>query len=185
MPDYLLPCRCGRTTRVRTNQAGQTVQCGCGQPLEVPTLLQLTRLEPAPAEDAAAGSRPTWNLRHGLILLGALLLAACLPLGVWIYWHRPEALLQRATEELRQTQQSDAEQIVEVVDGTTPRESMMIWEFLRRTDFPKDPKDVVDPELMRHARLRYKMIMVSLLAGVVLAAALIGVGLYPRKKSSN
>ena len=49
---YLLPCSCGRSVTVEASQAGRQVHCDCGISLEVPTMLELARLERA--KEAAA-----------------------------------------------------------------------------------------------------------------------------------
>ena len=67
---YLLPCRCGRQMTVEPREAGQTSLCPCGQSLLIPTMLEITRLEPAPAETSlppkAAGAGPTPCCSRGL-----------------------------------------------------------------------------------------------------------------------
>ena len=45
---YLLPCKCGKSVEVEPGQAGQTVVCGCGEKLLVPTMLQIKALPVAP-----------------------------------------------------------------------------------------------------------------------------------------
>ena len=43
---YKLPCSCGSFVPVETNQAGRSVQCQCGNSLQVPSLSQIKNLEP-------------------------------------------------------------------------------------------------------------------------------------------
>jgi heme/copper-type cytochrome/quinol oxidase subunit 3 len=72
MPSYLLPCTCGQSTIVSAAEAGQSIRCVCGAPLEVPTLRGLRGLEPA---EAAAGKpittrdRVEWDNRHRIAFL--------------------------------------------------------------------------------------------------------------------
>ena len=47
MAKYLLPCSCGRKMPVEPRQAGQSVDCACGESLEIPTMLAMSALEPA------------------------------------------------------------------------------------------------------------------------------------------
>ena len=44
---YLLPCKCGESVEVEPGQAGQTVVCGCGESLLVPSMLQVKALPKA------------------------------------------------------------------------------------------------------------------------------------------
>ena len=77
--DYLLPCTCGRTHRVSSRQAGDTVACACGASLEVPTMRELSRLEPA-----ATGTpvrQKVWGLRQGLMFLGSVIAGGGLAAG--------------------------------------------------------------------------------------------------------
>jgi hypothetical protein len=62
MPNYLLPCSCGRAVPVSVSMAGESVRCECGTELEVPTLRGLRQLTPEPA---SAGRRArSWNDRQ-------------------------------------------------------------------------------------------------------------------------
>ena len=69
--DYLLPCTCGRTHRISSRQAGSTLTCSCGANLEVPTMREMGRLEPA-AATTAVRHKP-WGLRQGLMFLGLVI----------------------------------------------------------------------------------------------------------------
>jgi hypothetical protein len=69
--DYLLPCTCGRTHRVSSSQAGSAIACPCGAKLEVPTMRELKKLEPAAA--GAPSRQRTWGLPQGLLFLGMVL----------------------------------------------------------------------------------------------------------------
>jgi Domain of unknown function (DUF1922) len=71
MAHYLLPCTCGRRLTVTAAQAGDQLQCECGQRVEVPTLRHLAALEQV--EDAPRRER-TWGARQGLVFLGGTLI---------------------------------------------------------------------------------------------------------------
>jgi hypothetical protein len=89
---YLLPCRCGQKVAVEPRQAGQTVVCACGQSLPVPTMLEVTALEPAPIEaDALKGAGNVWGGRQAMLMLGVVMLLATIGGGVWVYRTRPIA----------------------------------------------------------------------------------------------
>ena len=89
---YLLPCSCGLEVAVEPAQAGGTVQCGCGKQLDVPTLREIVRLKPVAVSGPAAPSSPTWGLRHGLLVLGTLLIVGSLATAAHFYVHRPQPL---------------------------------------------------------------------------------------------
>lgn len=73
---HLLSCSsCGRQLAVSRQKAGQTIPCPCGATLEIPTLLELSKLPVAP-EPAASDSPPNrWGLAERLVLSGS---AVCL-----------------------------------------------------------------------------------------------------------
>ncbi len=92
---YLLPCICGQEIPVEATQAGQQVRCLCGVELEVPTLLNLTRLKPAEPPAAAAAprrARSAWGPRQRVMLVG---LAIMVVGALWVGWEllsRPRRL---------------------------------------------------------------------------------------------
>ncbi len=89
MAKYLLTCACGRQHVVETRQAGESLECGCGTMVAVPTLRQL-RMLPAAREETTATVSPPWGLRQAAITVNLLLAAACLTLaGVSRYSERP------------------------------------------------------------------------------------------------
>jgi hypothetical protein len=84
---YLVPCSaCGVKTPVELGQAGQTMMCSCGQPLEVPSVRALRQLEPVAEEKVAAA---TWNRRKGLVFLGSALLALAVLAAAVLLFVRP------------------------------------------------------------------------------------------------
>jgi hypothetical protein len=86
---YLLPCVCGQEIPVEATQAGQQVRCQCGVELEVPTLLNLTRLKSAaPPAAAPRRTRSAWGHRQRVMLVGLAIMAVG---TLWAGWE----LLQR------------------------------------------------------------------------------------------
>jgi len=72
---YLLPCTCGRKVTVNRAQAGTTVPCRCGRQIEVPTIRDMQRLQPAgESEDGAAA----WTAPKAIVLLSSVVLVLCL-----------------------------------------------------------------------------------------------------------
>ncbi len=86
---YLLVCpACGRKTPVEAFQAGQRVACPCGATLDVPTLLELGRLDRAePSEPLVLAG--AWGLWQRLLIVGLLIVAAAALLALLTYAWRP------------------------------------------------------------------------------------------------
>jgi hypothetical protein len=90
---FFLTCpACGRKTAVAAGQAGQTVQCSCGQSLEVPSIRQLREMEPASEEPLP----PLWTKRKGLIFLGSVVTLCSLAFAIVIWIYRPEPVIPPA-----------------------------------------------------------------------------------------
>lgn len=90
---YLLPCTCGREIPVEGTQAGQQVRCQCGVELEVPTLLNLTRLKPAaPPAAAPRRVRSGWGWRQRLVLVGLAIMTVGTVWAGWQWLQRPPRL---------------------------------------------------------------------------------------------
>ena len=81
---YLLPCpNCQQPREVDASQCGLTVECGCGTKLNVPTMRGLARLPQGRV--AAAPKESPWGAREGMILVGAIVAAIGLGLGLYGY----------------------------------------------------------------------------------------------------
>ncbi len=79
---YKLPTPDGKFILVDARQAGQMVQDAAGNTLEVPTLLELKRLETV--DDSPVSATGGWNpLLGGLFVLGAVLALV----GCWTAYH--------------------------------------------------------------------------------------------------
>ena len=83
---YLLPCLCGEKIPVETRQAGETVACACGRSVPVPSMMEISRLEPAPLETAAVAA---WGVSQRLRLLGVVVLLIAVAGAVLLIRHRP------------------------------------------------------------------------------------------------
>jgi len=122
---YLLPCPCGRQVPVARRQAGETVRCACGESLEVPTLLRLTRLPRAaePAPGAASGA--TWGLRHRLWLLGTVIFVlAVVPIVVLVLcFPSPPQKISPPPEQIREEART-----------FSATDAWVVWRQLERSD---------------------------------------------------
>ena len=116
-PTYLLPCSCGKTIPVRPHQAGEMLSCICGAVLEVPTVLQMARLEQVPTEPAAAEPSAPWGLRQSMVLLGVVIALLGIGLTVGLFLDRPDL--------------PSAEEIRARVEQLPAVECWRRWEFLR------------------------------------------------------
>ncbi len=126
---YLLPCVCGRQIVVESRQAGQTMLCSCGASLSAPTLLDMTGLEPAPAEAVLEPAASTWGSAERLRLLGIMLLLTAVAGGMWLYVGRPKSRFDVI----------DPEQIRQRAQTFAPSRTWDLWEIMkkgldRRTD---------------------------------------------------
>jgi hypothetical protein len=146
---------------VEPRQAGQTVPCACGSTLQVPTLLDMTALEPAPSVVVASEPPPqTWGVGQQLRLLGAVLLLAALVGGVWLYLERPRSRFDVIDPEWLQT----------YAQKLTPVETLSQWEYAkqgldRRTD-----------QQYAAAVLRFRVWEVVVAGAALAGIALIAVG---------
>jgi hypothetical protein len=126
---YLLPCPCGQQIVVEPRQAGEMIPCSCGAAVQVPTLLEMTGLEPAASEPVAQRAPPAWGLKQQLRLVGSIVVLAGCVGAVWLYIERPISRFDMITPE----------QIQETARNLTPSRSWETWEMMkqgldRRTD---------------------------------------------------
>jgi hypothetical protein len=97
--------------------------------LQVPTLLDMTTLEPAPPEPTPKPSGSTWGLRHQLRLLGIVLVLTAVGGGTWLYVERPVSRFDTI----------DPENIRQTAKSLSPSRTWDIWQTMqqgldRRTD---------------------------------------------------
>ena len=89
---YLLPCRCGQQIAIEPRQAGETVVCRCGTKHQVPSMLEIKALEPAPVESTVPRPAEAWGWRQLLRLVGVMLLL--LAIIFWVLLERPVSKFQ-------------------------------------------------------------------------------------------
>ena len=119
---YLLPCRCGQQTVVEPRQAGETITCSCGASLQIPTLLGMADLEPAPQPSTPKPSKTGWGLKHRLRLLGIVLTLAAVAGGGWLYMHPPTSRFHAI----------DPEQIRQNYKTFTPSVTWDGWKYMQK-----------------------------------------------------
>jgi len=87
---YLLPCQCGQSVEVEPGQAGQTVVCGCGENLLVPSMLQVKALPMVPEKSVSPREKTSVSYRVPLAIfvpfLGIVCMVLAIPIG-WFGWH--------------------------------------------------------------------------------------------------
>ena len=93
--NYQVPCTCGKLLTVTTGDAGSTVTCACGKPVEIPGLRQLEELGPKQVvRGKSTESDETAGLRGivGLVLVAAAVLAGCFTSGIQAqHWNLNQA----------------------------------------------------------------------------------------------
>lgn len=118
---YLLPCRCGRQMIVEPREAGRTSACPCGQPVLIPTMLEITRLEPAPDETSQPAKR-AWGWQHGLLLSGVAIVVVAVALACVFRWLRPVARIDAI----------DPEAVRQSAHELSPLRTWHYWELMKQ-----------------------------------------------------
>jgi Domain of unknown function (DUF1922) len=174
MARFLLPCACGRQLPVTAAQAGDQLQCECGQRLEVPTLRHLAAFERL--EEAAPQRVKSWGVRQGLVFLGASIIAIAAVCLLVLQLQKPEQI----HEQLIQTN----------IEGMTPAEMWRAWPILergiRRSLFPGEvsvlARNLLDIRTWEQWRL------MALAVGSI-GVLLVAIGLFivrpPRRRTSG
>ena len=85
---YLLDCPCGKEIIVDSTQAGEIVQCECGQQVEVPTLLKLRTLEMV-EEPSKPSKKSNWGVIQGMTIAGGFLTLAAGGALIFFLVNRP------------------------------------------------------------------------------------------------
>ena len=125
---YLLPCACGQKVIVEPPQAGGRVRCTCGRSWEVPTMLEMAKLQRA--EPRPETQRPTsrWGWHQSAVLLGIAIVLGTIVAGVHIARSRPD----RPAE-------FDVEVIRKVSRDLMPVEAWRRWRFFRENGLDRQP----------------------------------------------
>ncbi len=160
---YLLPCRCGQQIIVEPREAGQTSVCPCGQSFLIPTMLEMARLEPAPAE-ASPPAEHVWGWQHGLVLSGVALVVMAVALACLVRWFRPVAPIDAI----------DPEALRQSAGKLTPLQTWHYWGLMkqgldRRTD------QIYEAALTQY-HIWESVAGVGALAGVALIGVGVGIG---------
>jgi hypothetical protein len=169
---YLLPCSCGRSVTVQAKHAGRQVRCNCGVSLEVPTMLELARLERAEeAEAVVAGPTDRWGMPQQFIVVGVAVLLIAICGGVWLALNVPQ--LPKAAY--------DAEKMLSKIESADPAQTLQYWWKYRR-DLPPG----VNPAMIKYGDqlFRYRVWVAAATIAAALGAALTAVGLLLMRRDS-
>ena len=128
---YLLPCPCGQQVVVEPRQAGETVPCSCGEPLLVPSLLDMTSLDSVSLHLPVGPAASAWGLKRALQFIGTILIVVAFILGVVVYWNRPVSRFDAV----------DPERIQQTYQQLSPSQTWQTWQDAkqgldRRADQP-------------------------------------------------
>ena len=87
---YLLPCKCGQSVEIEPSQAGQTVACGCGENLLVPSMLQIKALPTAQEKPAPQRSKKRIPVTFPFMATILSVVAAVVCLGLTVLFGQIE-----------------------------------------------------------------------------------------------
>ncbi len=166
---YLLPCSCGRSVPVEVSHAGRQVRCDCGASLEVPTMLELARLQRV--EEAAAPATGQWGVPQQFIMTGIAVLLIAISGGVWLALSVPQ-LPHPAV---------DVEKARSEIQSAKPIQTLQIWRQLRRGLPPG-----ANPAMIKYddQLCRYRIWLGTAAVATVIGAALIAAGLLLMRQNS-
>ena len=119
MSQHLLPCECGISVVVKSQQAGESIGCECGKTLLVPGLRNLRQLPSAEAEKTEP--KIHWTRSRGVVFafgFGIFLLGAGL-LGMFG--------LKRSQLDLNPPSPEIVKQFQHDLSEITPSEAWVIW----------------------------------------------------------
>ena len=119
---YSITCRCGRKWKVEARQAGEQIDCSCGEKIEVPTLRGLALL---PQVEVNEPARSSWTRAQGIIFVAAIAWLAIGAVVTWWLW----TLSTRPVEVLRFEREGD--ELSSRVETLTPAESIQYWRMFR------------------------------------------------------
>ena len=145
---YLLPCPCGQKLAVEPRQAGETIRCGCGESLDVPTMLEIKALEPLdPNRDTARSTSAAWSVRKSMALLGLVICVLAMVLAAGIFRTRPEPPPGPPEPAFIRTR----------AEALTPIDTLRVWQTLRVNGL--DPRRPPEDTLHDEALFRYHVYM--------------------------
>src|SRR5690242_12370469 len=122
--NYLLDCKaCGTQMPVSTGQAGQTVRCTCGAPVEVPSIRDLRSLPTAPDASSAG---PVWGVRQGMFFVGGTIAAVALAVIAVLWFMRPSLIDVR-----KEVGEPDLAALRAEINSVAPEENYMRYESIR------------------------------------------------------
>ena len=119
---YLLPCRCGQQIPVEPRQAGQKVVCSCGATMQVPRLLEIMALEPAPDESKTRPTAASWGWRQRTKLLGVILLSIAVVAAGLLLMNRPVSRFDVVSPE----------EVLRNAHQMTPTETWNYWQWAKQ-----------------------------------------------------
>lgn len=129
---HLLRCECGIDLLVEPRQAGQHVECTCGQSVAVPGLSAIRALPEA--DEQAPESRGGWSVSHGVLTAGLLLATALAGGGAYVWSTEPPAP-EAYTPEAR------TDRLANVLQSLEPYQLFDLWgpnyRYLARTGIPE------------------------------------------------
>lgn len=137
--EYLLKCECGLEHRITKSQAGQEIECSCGQKLTAPTLRGISKLPQAPLENQPAGTQTqdkasAWNGWRGPTMAAAT--AIMLISGGFSIRY----LMQRSSIDTSYTMETQITLDSELIAKADPRQLDVAWnEFAGYTMSQKRP----------------------------------------------
>jgi hypothetical protein len=158
---------------VTAAQAGDQLQCECGQRIEVPTLRHLAALERM--DEAAPRRAKNWGMRQGIVFLGASIIAIAAVCLLVLQLEKPE----RIHEQLIQTN----------IESMSPADVWRTWPILehgiRRSLYPGEvsvmARNLIDIHTWEQLRAT------ALVVGGI-GVLLVAIGLFivrpPRRKTS-
>jgi hypothetical protein len=125
---YLLKCSCGRSHRVQARQAGQSLDCSCGETIEVPTIRGLQKLKQVGAVHSETS--PGWGRREGLVFLGGIVCLAGIVASAVLQGRKARLLEENAVVPFEQYDGLE-ERIHAQAERLSPAEAWSAWRGLR------------------------------------------------------